>query len=171
MRHASTSQRAGEGWTLRTRRPEHGASARGNGAPEIAPDAPDVRLTLPARPASIAVARHVLGALAAAVGLPPHVCDDIRLAVTEACTNVVRHAYHHEPGHIAVSARSVGDALQIVVSDSGQGIGPSPDARGPGFGLGLISTLADRLEIDHAPGEGSRLQMWFARHRPIPETA
>jgi serine/threonine-protein kinase RsbW len=171
MRHASTAQRAGEGWTLRTRRQVHGASARGNGAPESAPDAPHVRLTLPARPESIAVARHVLGALGGALGLPPDVCDDLRLAVTEACTNVVRHAYRHGTGHIDVSARSAGDALQVVVADSGQGIGPSPDARGPGFGLGLISTLADRLEIDHAPGEGSRLQMSFARHRPIPETA
>ena len=53
----------------------------------------DVRLTLPARPENVAVVRHVLGAFAEALDLPPDLIEDMRLAVTEACTNVVRHAY------------------------------------------------------------------------------
>src|SRR5919202_2855350 len=53
----------------------------------------DVRLTLPARPENVSVIRHVLGAFAEALHLPDPVIEDIRLAVTEACTNVVRHAY------------------------------------------------------------------------------
>ena len=131
----------------------------------------DIRLTLPARPENVGVVRHVVGALSEALDLPPALTDDIRLAVTEACTNVVRHAYHDGDGRIEVLARPEADALQVIVSDSGAGIGPSPDAQGPGFGLGLMSALADRLEIDHAPGKGSRLQMWFAHNRPISETA
>src|SRR3712207_677573 len=55
--------------------------------------ASDVRLTLPARPENVAVVRHVLGAFAEALQLPDPVIEDMRLAVTEACTNVVRHAY------------------------------------------------------------------------------
>src|SRR5829696_8393964 len=53
----------------------------------------EIRLTLPARPENVAVVRHVLGALADAVRLAPDLANDMRLAVTEACTNVVRHAY------------------------------------------------------------------------------
>ena len=53
----------------------------------------DVKLTLPARPENVSVIRHVLGAFAEALRLPDDLVEDLRLAVTEACTNVVRHAY------------------------------------------------------------------------------
>ena len=79
----------------------------------------DVRLTLPARPENVAVIRHVLGAFAEALQLPADLVEDMRLAVTEACTNVVRHAYHDgEPGPIDVrawGALAVGIALGLVV--------------------------------------------------------
>ena len=171
MRHGTTSQRSGEGWTLHKQGREAGTTERWAGLFDDSTHATDVRLTLPARPENIALVRHVLHALAQGIGLPDHVCHDLKLAVTEACTNVVRHAYREDAGRIEVIARPEPEALQVIVSDQGAGIGPSPDAQGPGLGLGLISALADRLEIDHAPGQGSRLQMWFARHRPISETA
>jgi len=125
----------------------------------------DVRLTLPARPENVAVIRHVLGAFAEALQLPPDLIEDMRLAVTEACTNVVRHAYHGEPGPIDVTIRPNGDQLELIVSDQGAGIGPSPDLAGPGLGLPLIAALADHVEIEHAPSRGSRLAMSF-RCRP-----
>src|ERR1043165_7468810 len=53
----------------------------------------DVTLTLPARPEHVAVVRHVLGAFAEALRMPEELIEDLWLAVTEACTNVVRHAY------------------------------------------------------------------------------
>jgi serine/threonine-protein kinase RsbW len=122
----------------------------------------DIRLTLPARPENVAVVRHVLGGLAEALRLPEGVVDDIRLAVTEACTNVVRHAYADE-GTIDVVVRPRGEALEVVVSDSGRGIGPSPDVDGPGLGLPLIAALTDSLEIQRTLGAGSRLIMRFLR--------
>ena len=124
----------------------------------------DVRLSLPARPENVAVVRHVLGAFAEALDLPDPVIEDMRLAVTEACTNVVRHAYvGDEPGTIDILIRPVDDMLQIVVSDHGRGIGPNPDTAGPGLGLPLIAALAHTVEIDHAPRAGSRLAMSFLR--------
>jgi serine/threonine-protein kinase RsbW len=133
-------------------RPPHGTS-------------PDVRLTLPARPENVAVIRHVLGAFAEALQLPPEQVEDMRLAVTEACTNVVRHAYHRdsEPGPIDVIIRPDDERLHLIVSDRGEGIGPSPDAEGPGLGLPLIAALADSLEIQPGPSRGSRLSMSFMR--------
>jgi serine/threonine-protein kinase RsbW len=125
----------------------------------------DVRLTLPARPENVAVIRHVLGAFAEALQLPADLVEDMRLAVTEACTNVVRHAYHDQPGPIDVVIRPNGDTLELIVSDRGAGIGPSPDLAGPGLGLPLIAALADQVEIEHGPSRGSRLAMSF-RCRP-----
>jgi len=125
--------------------------------------ASDVRLTLPARPENVAVVRHVLGAFAEALQLPDPVIEDMRLAVTEACTNVVRHAYANgEPGPVEILIRPEGDTLQVIVSDRGRGIGPSDDTAGPGLGLPLIAALTHRLEI--LPAEsGSKLQMSFLR--------
>ena len=87
----------------------------------------DVRLTLPARPENVAVIRHVLGAFAEALELPPGVVDDMRLAVTEACTNVVRHAYE-SGGTIDVVVRPKGDELEVVVADEGRGLPPDRSA-------------------------------------------
>jgi serine/threonine-protein kinase RsbW len=128
----------------------------------------DIRLTLPARPENVAVVRHVLGALAGALKLPDDVIEDMRLAVTEACTNVVRHAYQGDEGKIDVVVRPKGDALEVVVSDAGRGIAPSPDTAGPGLGLPLIAALADTLEIERHRGSGSRLIMRFIRNRTTP---
>jgi serine/threonine-protein kinase RsbW len=128
----------------------------------VAPQASDVRLSLPARPENVAVVRHVLGGFAEALHLPADVIEDIRLAVTEACTNIVRHAYDPEdPGPIEIVIRPDGDLLDVIVSDRGRGIGPSPDTDGPGLGLPLIAALVHSLEIQHAPRAGSRLAMSF----------
>ena len=129
-----------------------------------APGASDVRLTLPARPENVAVVRHVLGAFAEALLLPDTVIEDMRLAVTEACTNVVRHAYADgEPGPVEILIRPLGDTLQVVVSDEGRGLGPSEDSSGPGLGLPLIAALTHSLEIEPAGNAGSRLRMSFLR--------
>jgi serine/threonine-protein kinase RsbW len=123
----------------------------------------DVRLSLPARPENIPVIRHVLGAFAEALQLPPDVVEDMRLAVTEACSNVVRHAYDDgEQGPIDVLVRPDGDRLEVIVSDRGRGMGPSPDIEGPGLGLPLIAALAESLEVQDAPVRGNRLRMSFA---------
>ena len=128
----------------------------------------DIRLTLPARPENVAVVRHVLGALAEVLRLPDGALEDIRLAVTEACTNVVRHAYADDDGTIDVAVRPRADALEVTVSDGGRGGVPSPDNSGLGLGLPLIAALADSLEIERNQDSGSRLVMRFARAGATP---
>src|ERR671917_1674748 len=147
------------------------AASQGLDAERTATGASDVRLTLPARPENVAVVRHVLGAFAEALQLPDPVIEDMRLAVTEACTNVVRHAYADgEPGPVEILIRPVGETLQVVVTDQGRGLRPSADSTGPGLGLPLIAALAHSLEIEQAPSSGSLLRMSFLR-APRLETA
>src|SRR3954454_7764300 len=93
----------------------------------------DVKLTLPARPENVSVIRHVLGAFAEALVLPDELIEDLRLAVTEACTNVVRHAYPpDDPGPVEVSMVPTQELVTVVVGDHGRGIGTSADTNGPG---------------------------------------
>lgn len=142
------------------------SSSHRPGEESLAGGTSDVRLTLPARPENVAVVRHVLGAFAEALQLPDPVVEDMRLAVTEACTNVVRHAYADgRSGPVEILIRPVDEALEIIVADEGRGLGPSDDTSGPGLGLPLIAALADTLEIEQAPRTGSRLLMSF-RRRP-----
>ena len=93
----------------------------------------DVRLTLPARPENVAVVRHVLGAFAEALQLPDPVIEDMRLAVTEACTNVVRHAYADgEPGPVEILIRPEGDDAARRSSPTRAAASfPAPTAPGP----------------------------------------
>jgi len=127
----------------------------------------DVKLTLPARPENVAVVRHVLGAFAESMRLPDELIEDLRLAVTEACTNVVRHAYPDgDPGAVEVSIEPRGERVKIVVADTGRGIGTSSDTSGPGLGLPLIAAIADTVDLQSAPGGGSRVAMTFRRRDP-----
>ena len=127
----------------------------------------DVKLTLPARPENVSVIRHVLGAFAESLRLPDDLVEDLRLAVTEACTNVVRHAYPPDvPGPVEISIRPMDEHVSVVVADHGRGIGTSSDTTGPGLGLPLIAAIADEVELQPVPGGGSRVAMTFARHRP-----
>ena len=127
----------------------------------------DVKLTHPARPENVSVIRHVLGAFAEALRLPDELVEDLRLAVTEACTNVVRHAYPPErPGPVIINIVPTEEQVNVIVADHGRGIGASSDTHGPGLGLPLIAAIADEVELLPVPGGGSRVAMTFARHRP-----
>jgi serine/threonine-protein kinase RsbW len=126
----------------------------------------DVRLTLPARPENVSVIRHVLGAFAESLRLPDDLVEDLRLAVTEACTNVVRHAYPPDhAGPVEVSIQPLEEHVTVVVSDHGRGIGTSSDTTGPGLGLPLIAAIAEAVDLQPVPGGGSRVAMTFSRQR------
>src|SRR4029079_18780416 len=126
----------------------------------------DVTLTLPAQPENVSVIRHVLGAFAEALRLPDELIEDLRLAVTEACTNVVRPAYPAGgPGPVEISIRPTEDYVSVVVADQGRGIGTSSDTTGPGLGLPLIAAIADEVELQPVPRRGSRVAMTFSRQR------
>ena len=132
-------------------------------APErrVETDAPDLELTLPARPENVAVARHAIGGFADVLDVPDQTLADVKLAVTEACTNVVVHAYPGGEGPITLRATVVDGMLRVVVSDEGRGRIPRADSPGLGLGLPLIATLAESLELGTGDNEQTEVRMAF----------
>jgi anti-sigma regulatory factor (Ser/Thr protein kinase) len=124
-------------------------------------DTPDLELTLPARAENVAVVRHAVGGLADVLEVADQTLADIKLAVTEACTNVVVHAYPDGEGPMGLSATVDKRLLRIVVRDRGRGIVPRPDSPGLGLGLPLIATLAQSLELGTGQGEETEVRMTF----------
>jgi anti-sigma regulatory factor (Ser/Thr protein kinase) len=115
---------------------------------------PDIELALAARAENIAIVRHALGGLGEAFAVPESKLSDIRLAVTEACANVVVHAYPEgEDGAMEVVASMKDDALTVLVRDWGCGIRPRPDSPGLGLGLSLIAALTESVQLGHGLGE------------------
>ncbi|QEC49997.1 ATP-binding protein [Baekduia soli] len=141
----------------------------GAGMPRHDPDqellTPDFELTLPARAENVAVVRHAFGGLGDALDVPDHALADVKLAVTEACTNVVVHAYPDGEGSMAVSAGLRDGALTVIVADEGRGILPRPDSPGLGLGLPLIATLASSLELGTNDREETEVRMTFELDR------
>ena len=122
---------------------------------------PDLELTVPARPENVAVVRHAMGGLGDATEVSDQTLADIKLAVTEACTNVVVHAYPNGEGPLVVRASIDGDLVTVVVADRGRGITPRPDSPGLGLGLPLIATLADSLELGTGAAGETEVRMSF----------
>ena len=109
-----------------------------------------VSLRLPARPENVAVVRQALTGLGDAYDLDPELLGDIKTAVTEACNNVVLHAYpENDEGIVEIEADSDGEHTDVVVRDFGAGIQPRSftEERTLGLGLPLIATLSSRFEI------------------------
>ena len=93
--------------------------------------------------------------------MPEPLIEDVKLAVTEACTNVVRHAYEGAEGPLEVRVEPKRDRLTVVVTDRGTGIRPNPGSDGAGLGLPLIAALASQLEIADGEEAGSCVRMSF----------
>jgi anti-sigma regulatory factor (Ser/Thr protein kinase) len=124
---------------------------------------PDLELKLPARAENVAVVRHAFGGFAEALRVDEQTLADIKLAITEACTNVVIHAYDDdEDGALEVDASIVDRRLTVIIRDRGRGIVPRPDSPGLGLGLPLIATLAESLELGKDDSDRTEVRMTFA---------
>jgi serine/threonine-protein kinase RsbW len=128
-----------------------------------------LKIRLPAKPENVAVVRQALTGLGDAYELDPDFLSDIRTAVTEACNNVVIHAYSSDsPGLLEVEADpGDGSAVDVVVRDYGAGLQPNTvpvGERSLGLGLPLIAALARQFEIRGRSGGGLDVRMMFAPH-------
>jgi serine/threonine-protein kinase RsbW len=128
-----------------------------------------VRLRFPAKADYLLLARLALAGLARSLPVDQEVLADLKLAVTEACGNAVRHAY--EPGEGSVGIEFVVDdnKLEMIVEDQGSGIElPPVDASWSetqampdgGMGMAIIRAIVDELEVrDGADGHGTVVHM------------
>ncbi len=126
-----------------------------------------VRLELVSVANSVTLVRSVIRTVARAANLDRILADDLRTAVSEACNNVVLHAYPTSPGPLIFSLAIRADTVEAVVRDRGAGIRPGcMGNRGLGMGVSVISALADRAEFESNPGTGTEVRMMF--RRPLP---
>jgi serine/threonine-protein kinase RsbW len=144
--------------------------------------APDVRLTMPARPEGVAVVRQALAGMADALDFDVTVLADMKMAVSEACTNVVVHAYEDSDGVLEVDMLADENSLTIRVRDYGSGIQPharsSREVPALGLGLPLIAALTDAFELHGSSGQGTEVRLTFhyardsdpAAENPVPGT-
>jgi anti-sigma regulatory factor (Ser/Thr protein kinase) len=139
---------------------------------------PNVLLGLDARAENVSLVREAIAGLADAVDLGAAL-DDIKAAVSEACNNVVLHAYEDGGGPLEVELLVSPGELAVLVRDHGVGTSApvvAPDLEFPARGIGLtvIASLADRSEVNAAPGHGTQVAMWFEipdrREQPVGAT-
>ena len=121
-------------------------------------DSPQLQLRLPARPENVIVVRQAVAGLGEAYGLTEQRLADLKTVVTEACNNVVLHAYDDDEGPLVVTAEANDRGIEIVVADEGSGFRPRADETEANLGLGLplIASLSDSFEISGSAGGGTQ---------------
>jgi len=126
---------------------------------------PNVRLSLPGSAENVLVVRQVLSGVAASVTLDAIETNDVKTAVSEACNNVVMHAYGGEEGPLEVDVFARRGAIAVIVRDEGSGILPrelDPEEAHTGMGIPVIHALTRRAEFTNLADGGTEVRMEFA---------
>lgn len=126
-----------------------------------------VLLDIPADPASLFLMRALLGKLSENIGFSGRDADLLVLAIDEACTNVIRHAYGHSPDkRIVLTFKVDPEYLEIHIRDFGAAADPSTfkardldDVRPGGLGIHFIKSVVDKMEYDCPPEGGMLLKL------------
>lgn len=134
-------------------------------------DADDVELEIPARAEFVSIARIVVGSLATDMGFSEDRVDDLRLAVSEACTNAIEaHGAIDTDERVRLQCHADDTGLEVCIADSGPGFDPDelghhPPVTDPdrlhferGLGIPLIRTLVDVAEFTSS-GSGTQVRM------------
>lgn len=124
----------------------------------------EVRLTIPAKAEYVLLGRLALSGITRMRPLTDETLNDLKLAVTEACSNSVRHAYGDNGGTVDIVYELHDDRLVVEVSDDGAGfdpdeVGEAGELTEGGLGIAIIRALVDEFEIgERTDGRGSRLR-------------
>ena len=128
-----------------------------------------VRLTIPAKAEFITLTRLALTGLAREAGIDEEVLSDLKLALSEACSNSVRHAYRDgRDGTVEIAYELEPGRFAIAVSDDGNGFADDLDGEGGeeltegGLGIAIIRAVSDEFSVSEADDGGVRLR--FAKH-------
>jgi serine/threonine-protein kinase RsbW len=122
-----------------------------------------IRLSIPAKPEYITLCRLAFTGLARVRSFPDELVADMKLALTEACSNSVRHAYGGDAGKVDISYELQADRLIVEVCDEGSGFDLVEDEESDeltegGLGIAIIRSIADELDIERRESGGSRLR-------------
>ena len=130
-------------------------------------DGPIVGLRLQSRPQTLTLVRGMLSGVAELLEMDAELLDDVKTAVSEACNNVVLHAYGEGSGPMEVRVFAGADELCVTVDDRGSGFDGVPDASdgGHGIGVSVIRALARDAAFTSRPGGGAEVTMRFDAHR------
>lgn len=117
----------------------------------------------PARPEHVGSARRAASVAARRAGAERRVLDAVRLAVSEAVSNVVVHSYRNRRRHgeFTMAVEWEQDELRVTIRDHGCGMQPRADSPGAGLGLPLIASLADAVSVTEPPDGGTEVCMTF----------
>lgn len=130
---------------------------------------PNLRLRLPNRPENVLVVRQALSGVAECLALNAIESNDVNTAATEACNNVVAHAYEGGEGLLEVDVYAGADALTVIVRDHGIGMPPPHEREREegygGLGLTVIDSLSRGVEFAEAAGGGTEVRMKFDASR------
>lgn len=124
-----------------------------------------IRLSFPAKPDYLLLARLALSGIGRTTPVADELLADLKLALTEACGNCVRHAYPDGPGDVSVAYAFGQDEIEMIVEDQGVGIEEgvadrSSTTNDSGMGMSIIRTVVDQLEIrPGADGRGTVVRM------------
>lgn len=123
-----------------------------------------VRLQLESRPENVALVRSALSSLGEALSFSEQLVSDLKTAISEACNNIVLHAYHDRTGPMVITVDCAPDRLDVLVRDHGDGFQRLAAAEDRmGLGLAVMSALADRVEFRSPRDGGTEVRMCFNR--------
>jgi PAS domain S-box-containing protein len=131
--------------------------------PEVAPP-PRWHREVAAEPVVVGELRRGVAAFARAHGAGEDVVENVMLAVSEAVTNAIIHAFvGRERGHVTITAEAGEGSLLVRVLDDGRGMTPHPDSPGLGLGLTMMASMATRCDIREGPGgHGTEVRLMFS---------
>jgi serine/threonine-protein kinase RsbW len=133
----------------------------------ITADSPTISLRLESSPETLTLVRGMLGGVAELLQLDPELLDDLKTAVSEACNNVVMHAYDGASGPLWVSLFVEAEAIEVTVRDHGRGIPvltPSDD-RLQGVGIPIMRALAQQTAFRPLKESGTEVWLQFSSQR------
>ncbi|MDR0853544.1 MAG: ATP-binding protein [Clostridiales Family XIII bacterium] len=125
-----------------------------------------LKLIVPGKPEYVGTVRLTLSSLASSVGFDIEAIEDIKVAVSEACTNIIRHAHEGEEYNYGVTCEVEDGKITISVEDDGRGydVGQyeEPDLdeiNEGGLGIFIIKALMDEVSITSEVGVGTHIKM------------
>lgn len=140
---------------------------------ELASEPVLVELSIPSMSEFVGIIRLAVSGIATRMNFTIEEIEDIKIAVSEACTNSVQYAYNQQDGRIDVVCQLYSDRLEIIVKDTGKGfdiekallnpgkkdVPEDPDKLGLGLGLTFIKSLMDETSFSSEEGKGTTIKM------------